>query len=413
MIFVAIAAQALVITHATLWDGTGSAARSGMTIVMQNGRITAVQADSDQPPPAGAEVRNVDGAFVMPGLIDTHVHLATNPSDDDRRALVERRLRLALLGGVVAVRDMGGDARALADLARASAAGDIAAPEIHYSAIFAGPAFFADPRVLASSVGRAPGAAPWTRAVTDSTNMVQAVAEARGAGATAVKMYAALDSATAARVAAEAKRQGLGVWAHLALFPARPSQVVAAGVEVVSHALLVAWAASPTLPEYTRRSQVDLRTGADAPQIAALYALMRERHTMFEPTLFVYRGDTAAPDTSAGKRRLARAIEYTRAAHDAGVAIVAGTDGIGSEEEGSLPNIHVEMALLVQAGLTPTEALLAATSTAARAARFGDHGTIAVGQAADLLVLDGDPTVDIRNSRRIRFVVRRGRTVSR
>jgi imidazolonepropionase-like amidohydrolase len=239
------------------------------------------------------------------------------------------------------------------------------------------------------------------------------VAEARGAGATAVKMYAALDSATAARVAAEAKRQGLGVWAHLALFPARPSQVVGAGVEVVSHALLVSWEAAATMPEYTRRSQVDLAVGPDAPAIVRLFTLMRERHTMFEPTLFVYRGDTTAPDTSVGQRRLARAIDFTRAAHAAGVTIVAGTDGIGGETDGSLPNIHQELALLVRAGLTPTEALVAATGTAARATGFADHGTIAVGQAADLLVLDGDPTADIANSRRIRFVVRRGRPVAR
>jgi imidazolonepropionase-like amidohydrolase len=413
MMLVAIAAQALVITHATLWDGTGAPARAGMTIVMQNGRISALHADGAQPLPAGAEVRDVASGFVMPGLIDAHVHLATNPSSADRRDRVEQRLRLALQGGVVAVRDMGGDARALADLGRASAAGDIAAPEIHYSAIFAGPAFFADPRVLASSVGRAPGAAPWTRAVTDTTNLAQAVAEARGAGATAVKMYAALDSATAARVAAEAKRQGLGVWAHLALFPARPSEVVAAGVEVVSHALLVSWEAAPSMPEYTRRAQVDLAIGADAPAVTRLFALMRERHTMFEPTLFVYRGDTAAPDTTLGQRRLARAIEFTRAAHAAGVTIVAGTDGIGGETAGVLPNIHDELALLVRAGLTPAEALVAATGTAARAAGFGDHGTIAVGQAADLLVLDADPTADIRNTRRIALVIRRGRAVPR
>ena len=93
--------------------------------------------------------------------------------------------------------------------------------------------------------------------------------------------------------------------------------------------------------------------------------------------------------------------------------IVAGTDDIGGETDGALPNIHMELALLVRAGLTPSEALVAATSTAARATGFGDHGTIAVGQAADLLVLDGDPTADIGNTRRIRFVVRHARVVTR
>src|SRR5262249_17670999 len=148
--------------------------------------------------------------------IDAHAHNATEPSGDDRRSVVEARLKRTLRGGVVAVRDMGGDARALADLARAAAAGDIESPEIRYSAIMAGPDFFSDPRVLASSAGVKPGAAPWARALTDSTDLRQIIAEAKGTGATAIKMYADIGSELAKRATAEAKRQGLHVWAHLA-----------------------------------------------------------------------------------------------------------------------------------------------------------------------------------------------------
>ena len=409
-----IPAPPLALTHATIIDGTGAPPRAGMTIVVRDGRIAALYPDGTQPLPPDAGERSAAGQFVLPGLVDAHVHNATNPSGDDRRSVVEQRLRNVLLGGVVAVRDMGGDARALADLARAAAAGDIESPDIHYSAIMAGPAFFADPRVLASTVGYAPGTAPFGRAITDATDLRRVIAEARGAGVTAVKMYAALDGATATRVAAEAKRQGLRVWSHFALFPARPSEMVAAGVDVVSHADMAAWEVAPVMPAYVQRMRVDASAAPDDPRIRRLFAAMRERGTILDATLWVYQPPPGAPDTSIAVRRERRAIAYTRAAHAAGVRIDAGTDDMGADSAGALPHIHDEMALLVSAGLTPMEAIVAATRTSAVAGGFDrDHGTIAVGKAADLLVLDADPTLDIHNTTRIAYVVRRGRVLER
>ena len=385
-----------------------------MTILVRDGRIAAVFSDGTQPLPAGTKELDASGKFVIPGLVDAHVHNATSPSGEDKRSVVEQRLQDALLGGVVAVRDMGGDARALADLQRAALAGDIPSPDIHYSAIIAGPAFFHDPRVLASSAGYAPGAAPFTRAVTDASDIRQVVAEARGTGATAVKMYAALDGATAARVAAEAKRQGMHVWAHLALFPARPDEVVGAGVEVVSHALLVPWEAAREMPDYTHRGQPDPSVTPDNPAVVKLFAAMREKGTILDPTLWVYHARAGAADTSIARRREQRALDFVRAAHSAGVRIDAGTDHMGPDSAGALPNIHREMELLVRAGLTPAEAIVAATQTSAIAGGFeADHGTIAVGKLADLVVLTADPLADIRNTTRIAYVVRRGKVIER
>jgi imidazolonepropionase-like amidohydrolase len=404
----------LALTHATVIDGTGTAPRKGTTILMRDGRIAAVFPDGTRPLPAGTKELDASGKFVIPGLVDAHVHNATSPSGDDKRSLVEQRLHNALLGGVVAVRDMGGDARALADLQRAASAGDSLSPDNHYSTIIAGPAFFRDPRVLASSAGYAPGAAPFTRAVTDTSDIRQVVAEARGTGATAVKMYAALDGATAARVAAEAKRQGMHVWAHLALFPARPDEVVGAGVEVVSHALLVPWAAATEMPDYTHRAQADLTVTPGNPAVVKLFALMREKGTILDPTLWVYHAQADAADTSIAKRREQRALDFVRAAHSAGVRIDAGTDHMGGDSAGALPNIHQEMELLVRAGMTPMEAIVAATQTSAMAGGFeADHGTIAVGKLADLVVLSADPLADIRNTTRIAYVVRRGKVIDR
>jgi imidazolonepropionase-like amidohydrolase len=403
--------DALVLTHATVLDMTGGPARTGMTLVLRDGRISALDRDGAEPVPEDGVERNLNGGFVLPGLIDAHVHVATGPSAEDRRDRTEARLKGALLGGVVAVRDMGGDARSLADLSRAVIAGELAGPEIRYSAIMAGPGFFDDPRVLASSRGVTPGQAPWARAITDSTDLRQVVAEAKGAGVTAIKLYADVAPALLTRVAAEARRQGLGVWAHLALAPARPSDVVGGGVQVVSHALLVPWEVQP-LPDWKQRAQVDLTVAPDHAAVRALFAAMKTKGAIWDPTLFVYRADSAAADTGVARRRAARALDFVRAAHGAGVRIAAGTDGMGGDR--GLPNIHEELALLVQAGLTPMEALIAGTRTSAEALGMSaSHGTIAVGKAADLLVLRADPSADIRNTRQIDFVLKRGKVVEK
>lgn len=407
------AAGALVLRNATIIDGTGAAPRARTTIVIRDGIIAAVHPDGAEPVPEAATVRDLRGLWVMPGLVDAHVHVATNPSGSDRRDRVERRLRNALRGGVVAVRDMGGDARALADLARAAAAGDIESPVISYSAILAGPEYFRDPRLRASSAGVRAGDAPWARAVTDTTELRQVIAEARGAGARGVKLYADLDGAMVVRIADEARRQGMRVWAHLALVPARPSDVARGGVQIASHAPLLAWEKTGALPGYERRAELDYSVRGDDPAIQHVLADLRARDVALEPTLFVFRaGDQR--DTVAARRQ-ALAFRLTRAAHAAGVRIVAGTDGMGSEEDGALPNLHEEMRLLVEgAGLSPAEALVAATRHAAEAAGLEvTHGTIAAGKAADLLVLRADPTADIRNTRAIAFVLRRGREVER
>ena len=399
----------LLLTHATLIDMTGGPPRANTTLVIRDGRIAAIYPDGSQPAPADATARDLNGEFLLPGLIDAHVHNATEPSGGDRRSVVEARLKRAVRGGVVAVRDMGGDARALADLARAAAAGDIESPEIRYSAIMAGPDFFTDPRVLASSVGVPPGTAAWAKALTDTTDLRQAVAEAKGAGATAIKMYADLNGALAKRAAAEAKRQGLGVWAHLATFPAKPSEMVDAGVQVVSHELLVPFEVQ-TLPSWKDRRRVDLSIAPDDAKIQRLFALMKSKRTIFDPTLFVYRADSSASDTSLAKRSERRAIDVVRAAHAAGVLIAAGTDGMLRDSGTGLPNVHVEMEMLVRAGLTPLEALTAATRMNATVLGISaSHGTIEVGKAADLVVLSANPLTDIRNTQRISLVVRRGK----
>ena len=359
------------LAHVTVIDGTGAPARPGRTLLLRDGRIAGEFASDSTEPPAGAEVLDLRGGWVIPGLIDTHVHLATDPSAGDRRDLVIQRLRNALHGGVTTVRDMAGDGRALAELARAALVGDIESPAIYYAALAAGPEFFTDPRVLAVSRGVPPGEAPWARAVTAKTDWRQVVAEARGTGATAIKVYAAVSAPVLKPLVREAHRQDLRVWAHAALFPARPSEVVAAGVDVVSHASLLAWETAERLPVSPSGGECSRRAWTTR-RVQSLLKTMARRGTILDATLFVM-GD-APPEI----RRWSS--EVTRAAWAAGVPVSAGTDSIGVDAPGTLPNIHEELALLVEAGLSPLDAITAATRNGARAIGIeAARGTIAPG----------------------------------
>ncbi len=395
--------HAVALVGVTLIDGTGAAARADQTVVVEGERISAIFPRGSRPLPPGAEVLELAGRYLIPGLIDTHVHVATDPSVEDTRERSERRLRKALYGGVTTVRDMAGDVRSLAYLQREARLGEIASPDLYFVALFAGPAFFADPRTHDATRGLVAGEVPWMRGISDTTDLRQAVAEARGTGATALKLYAALSGELAGRITAEAHRQGLRVWAHAALRPARPLEVVEAGVDVVSHASLVAYALDSATRATALKARPGERVRLDSPGLDSVLQAMRQHHTVLEPTLLIY-------EDNAPLQRLSALI--TRRAHDAGIPMIAGTDTLGGADTDDLelPNIHRELELLVRlGGLSPAEALAAATRTAAEILGAGDErGTIAVGKLADLVVLTGNPLRNISNTRTVELVVKRG-----
>ena len=110
------AAETVLYRNATLIDGTGTPARPGMSVLVEGERIKAVTPDAQAAAPAGARVVDLTGKYLLPGLIDTHEHLATPPN----RRQAEASMRRDLYGGVTAVRDMADDLRAVAELTRAS-----------------------------------------------------------------------------------------------------------------------------------------------------------------------------------------------------------------------------------------------------------------------------------------------------
>jgi imidazolonepropionase-like amidohydrolase len=278
----------VVYRHANLIDGTGAPLRADMAVVVDGETIKAVVRDSDLSPVQlqGAQIVDLSGRYLLPGLIDSHQHLATPP----RRRAAQAWLRRDLYGGITAVRDMADDLREVADLARAARLGEIEAPDIYYAALMAGPSFFDDPRTQAAAQGAVAGKVPWMQAIDDRTNLRSAVAMARGTGAIAIKVYANLPARLVERITAEAHRQKMQVWAHGMVFPATPAEVAAAGVDVMSHVCYLAYQVSERRPaRYQDRFPVDYaKLRGDNPVMASLFADMKRRGIILDATLRVY-----------------------------------------------------------------------------------------------------------------------------
>jgi imidazolonepropionase-like amidohydrolase len=400
----------MVFRNVSLFDGGSDRLRPGATVIVEGELISSVSFGETPVLPEKALILDLNGQFMMPGIIDAHVHVS-----HDSREETEQDLEQALLGGITSVRDMGGDARRLASLKRDALLGEIRSPDIYYSAVFAGPTFFDDPRVLDVTRGVTPGAAAWARAITAETDLEQVVAEARGSGASAIKLYTDLEADLIANITQAAHEQGMKVWSHTVIFPSRPRDAIGAGIDVVSHSNGLYWEVSEKVPAaFGPHRQMRFEKGAALrSEFASLLDEMRQRGTILDATLYViqHSRDHAPNETDREGRtqRLEFANEITNLAYRSGVLIAAGSDEM-IEKGKTLPVIHDELGLLVRnAGLSPAAALRSATSINARALGIDDEtGYIQEGKRADLIILDDNPLQDIDNTRSIRFVVKRG-----
>lgn len=391
--------------NATLIDGRGGPPVTGVNILISEGLIQEVTPSHQHVPVDVDRVIDLSGRYLIPGLIEAHTHIS-GASDED--------LGFALKKGLTSLRDMGGDGGYLRQLQEAIANGELMGPDILFSAAMGGRDFIEhDARVkISTPEAYALGEAPWLRLVEEQSDIPRIIAEAKACGAAGIKLYSGLSARLVAELSNEAKKQGLQVWGHSFVSPATAAEVVAAGVQVVSHGPGLLYPADWTVKTHGSMAfgPEDLETAA----FALLLRDMKERGTILDPTLTVFEltvknrgGGNAKAD------RLRTSFEIVRRAHAIGIPLAAGTDlPLPRSADAPLP-IWKELQLLVdEVGLTALQALT--VGTAGNAAALGiasTHGTVEPGKVANLVVLESDPTQSINNISSVELVIKNGRVI--
>jgi imidazolonepropionase-like amidohydrolase len=395
---------------ATLIDGTNHAPQRDVSILVRGERIEAIVPASELPP-AGSRVVDVSGLYALPGLINTHVHIATDITREQALSLMRRDL----YSGVTAERDMAGDTRQLAELSRAALLGEVPGPDIYYAALMAGPSFFKDPRTHAAARGATAGDVPWMRAVTPQTDLHIAVAEARGTGATAIKIYADLPPGLVAAITKEAHSQGMLVWAHATVFPATAMQVVEAGVDSISHAAMLAITNAPNTyaDAHLHPAAEQMYTGGLGPQLTGLLQEMKRRDTILDATLLVYK-ETVDKDARHPPAHPVDTLDIaeraTHSAYEAGVSISTGTDTEDEENKDWSPLRDEFVLLQDKAGMRPVDVIHSATQVGARTiGQDTDLGTVEPGKLADLVFVAKNPLDGVQAFSTVVLTVKRGK----
>jgi imidazolonepropionase-like amidohydrolase len=396
--------ELLALVNVTVIDGNGGRPRPGMTLVVADGRIAEMFATGEKPIAPGARLLDVDGHYVIPGLIDSHVHVTLDP------ARTSAGLPHLLRGGVTTVRDMGGDSSWLSDLREATWSPAAAAPRVNFAVALVGPVQLGRPRSLPTRSGTRFSIIPWLTTFADQTPTARLLALIKNTGATGIKLYSDIPTTRVRELVAEARWQGLKVWSHARIYPGKPSDAVEAGVEVLSHSSLLACEVAQTEQWCNHTASVD-----SAP-LEQLLLRMRDRGTVLEPTLAILRNTAIHGGGNPKRVRSVPTTDWatavTRKAHAIGVRIVAGSD-VHLAPNAPAAAIHDEVELLVAAGLSPLEAITAATRTGAEVLGLDSvTGTLEVGKWADVVVLAADPTRDIRHTRSVTHVIKGGHVVA-
>jgi imidazolonepropionase-like amidohydrolase len=442
--------QSLVIKRVTVIDATGRVPESNKTVIVDGDRIVLIGPSRKTRIPRKAVVVDGIGKFLVPGLWDMHVHGAS-----DVRAPWSHLLFLA--NGVVGVRDMAGPPDAHAWRA-AQASNEDPSPTIY----------------LGSPIVDGPNPVwPDSIVVTDEAQGREAVEQQRERGADFIKVYSRLSRNSYFAIADEANKCGIPFEGHVPEL-VTAAEASAAGQKSIEHLTRVAEGCSieeKSIDSEMQRQETLFRApGAtmaqkmdsgkniirinmhvvetfDEAAAQSLFALFVKNRTWQCPTLTLLRAQIDDP-LNVNDPRLKYLSREVRARWDAGyyknvppepraaivklsrlqfdeseklvglmyragVPILAGTDAMNPQ---CFPGfgIHDELALLVDAGLSPLAALQAATRNAAEfMGQLDRRGTIEVGKTADLVLLDKDPLADIHNTRSIQAVVLRGKLYPR
>lgn len=415
-------APIVVISGASVFDPTTGKMTPGQVIVIEGERIKSV--GDQEPPLEKKKITRIDGRgkFVVPGLIDAHVHLVHRLNF--ARVTGDEILPLFLAYGVTSVRNTGDE---IYGQTMASRYAD-AHPQLC-------------PRVFRCS-GLLDADPPYHRdigfAVSDPNKVPEVVDDLAAWGVTSLKIYVGTRRPIGRKIIEEGHKRGLHVTGHLSNYPA--PEAVADGIDCLEHITTVFDFIIP--PEV--RKQADHRGNLDLenPQAKTFIEVLAKRKVFVDPTLIVFRNMLLLsdredyhnhPDVAAvparqrdywhkyrrGQKLTASTREYrekvfkkyqelTAVLHKAGVPLLAGTDA----NEPFVPagsGLLQELEVMVESGLPPAAVLKAATLNNARALKQEkDLGSVEPGKLADLVLLNANPLEDINNIRKIDRVIRGG-----
>lgn len=424
---------------ATLFDGSGAPPLADAAVLVRRGRIAQVGRRKDLPLTRQTVTLDLSGKWIVPGFIDTHVHL---PDSAD----AERVLGALVRSGITAVRVAAGVLEVDARLREHVARGDLLGPRMK----------------LAGRLLDAPGGifAGWAAEVTDSLEVTNEIRAQLAGGADLVKLYRELPPPLVRVAVREAHARGLSVLGHLGA--TTWTEAARDGIDGVSHFGIYGtpWELLPqTSWESVRRSVVDCRsdgTGFEAlrgvdltrsAEAAALASALADHGVNVDPNLVLLRavlwGDDpatiawlkATPSGNATSDPVMTALPHPYAAgcstawiaearatfpwflelfrvlHARGVQMTIGSDLMNPWMTPGV-SYQREMELWADAGISPRDILLAATRLGGKALGAGHElGRVSEGYRADLVVLDADPLLDIANVARIDAVLLDGRVV--
>jgi hypothetical protein len=401
------------VDHVLMFDSVSGRYRPDRGVLIADGKVVAVGPGGSIKAPPGAVVLDGRGKTLTPGLWDSHQHVG-----DDWNLLQN------VATGMTNYRSPGTSIEDALSIYKRRASGDLLAPDGKISVIID---------------RKDPLAAQGALTVSSEAETIAAVDKIKAAGLWGAKFYTSMNPAWIAPGAAEAHRLGLHVHGHV---PAgmRPLDAVRAGYDEVTHINFIIMQAMPQdvvdKSNTAARLEGPARYGKDvdleSPPMKAFYAELSRRGTIIDPTLTVWEplmtsdGTALSPEYApfAGvapgsvvrswkiggyplsegltrddyRKSFVKMVELVGKLHQAGVRIVAGTDGSGLE-------LVRELQLYQQAGLSNPQALQTATIVPARMTGMDDRtGSIAPGKTADIILVDGDVSKDLGNLRHVETV---------
>ncbi|WP_294331697.1 amidohydrolase family protein [uncultured Sphingomonas sp.] len=401
------------VDHVLLFDSVRGNYLPDQAVLIADGKVAKMGPAGSIRATKDMTVIDGRGRTLLPGLWDSHQHVG-----DDWNLLQN------VATGMTNYRSPGSSIEDAQSIFKRRAAGDLLAPDGKVSVIID---------------KKDPLAAQGALTVSSAAEAIAAVDKIKAAGMWGVKFYTSMDPAWIAPAAAEAHKLGLHVHGHV---PAhmRPLDAVQAGYDEVTHINFILMQAMPqdvvdkanTAARLEGPAKYGKDLNLDSPELRAFYAELAKRKTIIDPTLTVWEplmtsdgsavppeyaafADVAPPAVARGwkiggyplfdgltradfRKSFGKMVEVVGRLHQAGVPIVAGTDGYGVE-------LVRELELYQQAGLTNGEALQTATIVPARMVGMADRvGSIAPGKTADIILVEGDVQKDIRNLRHVHTV---------